>query len=174
MDDIKVSAGPGTQERKHVAVNKDRVRLLVEALESGEYEQATGTLAKVDDTGKIRYCCLGVATLLALQADSTLEPVTGCNKACCRDEEDDPTRWYTEGILSDDVKNWYGFERADPTIDVGPDAPDPLSTDAHRAGDPPNIYSATGCNDTLKLTFPQIAAAFRRTFLDEGSADGGQ
>lgn len=41
--------------------NRETMTELVEALESGEYEQATGRLLRIDPGGKKAFCCLGVA-----------------------------------------------------------------------------------------------------------------
>jgi hypothetical protein len=43
-------------------------KLWVKALRSGEYMQCTGKLAEEDYTGKVSYCCLGVACELAIKA----------------------------------------------------------------------------------------------------------
>lgn len=41
-------------------MNRELVEKWVEALESGKYRQANGTLCEVDKHGRYSYCCLGV------------------------------------------------------------------------------------------------------------------
>ena len=52
-------------------LNKELMTRWIEALESGRYRQGRGVLKRTDDSGHVRYCCLGVL--------QKLEPKLECN-----------------------------------------------------------------------------------------------
>jgi hypothetical protein len=120
-----------------VSVNKERVQLLVDALRSGKYEQ--GRLLLWDDQND-RYCCLGVATRIAIEHGVV---------------PDDRYVWSHTG-LHDEVRKWYGFISGNPPFQG-------LFNDEGKRLD------AIGANDHARLTFPEIADAFEETYLKEGS-----
>lgn len=129
-------------------VNKDRVRLLVDALRSGEYEQGTGVLRTQDDT----YCCVGVGCDVArkngIGIDWTVSPANDLT-------------WRFDGtgtIFSHRLMDWYGFEQRN-AFDGDPEIA-PLG---------PLNYSVTmiGANDTEKWTFEKIADALEKCYLDD-------
>jgi hypothetical protein len=85
-----------------VTVNKERVKLLVDALRSGEFQQAKGTLRTPDE----RYhCCLGVATEVALRNGVVV------------DEKNQGFPWrQTAQIMCAEIYEWYGFESGNPNL----------------------------------------------------------
>ena len=130
-------------------VNGDRVRLLVDALRSGEFEQGRGRLNRDDEL-----CCLGVACVVAQRAGLALRAYTdedgdvhyGRDDDGWKDEED-----YAQ--LPRSVQEWYGFEFNDPELRAAVD------------GEHEDTYQASTLNDDYAYDFAQIADAFERTFL---------
>ena len=86
----------------------------VEALESGDFDQARGTLREKVDGEVIGYCCLGVATDLAVRAGvtSTLLADDEWDCASLDDPEHRHNQWCaargTE-ILAPEVAEWLGL-----------------------------------------------------------------
>lgn len=139
-------------------VNKDRVRLLVDALRSGEYEQGTGVLRTQDDT----YCCVGVGCDVArkngIGIDWTVSPT---NDLASHGDGTGTISWHFDGIgtiFSRRLMDWYGFESRN-AFDGDPEIA-PLG---------PLNYSVTmiGANDTEKWTFEKIADALEKCYLDD-------
>lgn len=161
-------------------VNQDRVQLLIDALESDEFPQTQGKLCTVAKGGTRKWCCLGVGTIVAirngLNIDESLEIGNGTSVA-------GQIRFHDIGmggdssatILTEKVKQWYGFDNADPILTgktviaaVGQYEGRAVThccptCDKRLTG--VDGYSATTCNDTYKMTFAQIAQAFRETFI---------
>lgn len=127
--------------------NKENIRKWVTALRSGEYEQGTGSL---NENGK--KCCLGVAceVMLTEQPDSLQvgEASTGDNEGEFRVTYDGEG-----GYLPHSVMTWLGFDHINPVL--------------MREGPENHPVSATTLNDTLRLTFPEIADAIEKTYLTE-------
>lgn len=123
---------------------KERVKLLVDALRSGKYRQTQYTLSKYDKESRRRkFCCLGVACEVAMQNGVELEYQ--------RHQDGYGSYNNNSSCLPDVVKDWFGFDSFDPKL-----------LDAEG-----NEYYATQLNDTLKLKFGKIADAFERTYLNE-------
>lgn len=127
-----------------MVVNNDRVRLLVDALRSGEYKQGEGSLRR-NLEGNPKFCCLGVACDIAKK--------NGLEIKILGDEEDDNDVFYDEEgeFLPDSVRDWYGFVDMDPIVD----------TELH------GKILATEANDTYELDFPAIAKAFEDEYLND-------
>lgn len=125
-------------------VNRERVKLLVDALRSGEYEQCQGALVRTAKDGSKSYCCLGVATVVALK-----NGVPSYFKV-----EDYERRGFT--VMPYQVSAWCGFPEDNPWLVTAPSG--------QRA-------SAVHLNDCERYPFDQIADAFERTFLSEEAAD---
>lgn len=129
-------------------VNKERVRLLVEALRSGEFEQGEGYLRKGDT-----YCCLGVACKVAMQNGLPLQEEFvdhGFGLYVYR-EAGQVNR---SGYLPGSVYRWYGFDDMDPEIVI------------QGVGGVLSRNTATNFNDR-GFTFNEIADGFERTYLKE-------
>lgn len=83
--------------------NKERVKLLVDALRSEDYRQGRNQLRLND-----RYCCLGVACDIA--AKNGVGHWSG-ESIIVSDYSDESTVQ-----LPDGVRDWFGFRQADPVI----------------------------------------------------------
>lgn len=105
-------------------------RAWVEALRSGNYQQAHGLLCEIDGEGEpVGYCCLGVLCDLAAK---DCAPVTRrLNKEELRVEFDDSI-----GYLPQSVRDWANLNSDDPTVDGKP---------------------LTHWNDSDKLSFSELA-----------------
>lgn len=139
-------------------VNKERLSLWIEALESDEFQQGTGalkTLPRLD--GSAKYCCLGVATEVAIANGLQLnnidqEKIHEYNRSS--GQELNPTDGKNlfeieRAFLPSSVIEWYGLTGGDPEVGRTPTG---ISV------------SATDANDRQCWTFTQIAAALRSTY----------
>lgn len=137
-----------------MSINKDRVRLLVDALRSGDYRQGTNMLRTLDD----KYCCLGVACEVARLNGIGIE--WGMVEPTCSCSDCSALRWQFAGSTESlrlDVAGWYGFPgethvAEDPVIGKLED------------NTPVTMIRA---NDDWRWTFDQIADAVEATFLTE-------
>ena len=128
-----------------ILVNRERVELLCAALESGEYLQGQMCLHVKNQRHDV-WCCLGVAGDVA-----------------ARNGADISRRWdgvmeYIDSsgsVLGPSVRRWYGFADANPSL-LGPDGE---WRTAIRLNDGGEMNAPVG--------FTEIAAAFRRTFLEQ-------
>lgn len=132
-------------------VKKDRVRLLVDALRSGEFRQGEGRLKKADDT----YCCLGVACVVAMRNGLGISEWVRTPDADGSISHDfgDPKGDYSCSTLPHDVMRWYGFDVTAPYLEV----------DTFEARS--RVVSSIWANDVGKWSFSKIADAFERTYL---------
>lgn len=133
-----------------MAVNKERVRLLVDALRSGEFDQGFGSL-KMDG----KYCCLGVACEVAMRNGVVVE---------VSPHMANPRKTRFDGMsdfMPRRVWEWYGFEEGNPAISRNPEH--------HGCGikDCADLTLASSANDDLKWNFSQIADAFEEMYLGE-------
>jgi hypothetical protein len=127
-----------------MTVNKERVELLCQALESGEYQQCQDQLRKPAlFTGDWSYCALGVATRVALDNWQAPQWWTKIE----RDGFDYELWAYAD--LSVEIMEWYGFRNSDPLINLN-DKP----------------VTIAGAND-LGNDFWTIAQALRATYLKD-------
>lgn len=133
-----------------MAVNRERVQLWVEALDSGEFKQTQGCLReeflkvgkdwisasptneRAESEREYRYCCLGVAIQVALRNGLELGPDWG------------------SPVMGWEVVTWYGFDGGDPVIDT-----------FHQA------VSAVDANDVKQYSFNRIADSIRSTYLPD-------
>lgn len=132
--------------------NKERIKLVVDALRSGKFRQGTGRLASYDaKSKKVRYCCLGVACEVARANGLVLgrEPHRNYINGSTHYSYG-PSR--QSGILPHEVMVWLGLEVGDPILTYDDDG---------------HVESATALNDELLLSFRQIADALERTYLTE-------
>lgn len=133
----------------HPDLNHDRVRMLVEALRSDRFEQGHGKLVRVFDLGdgvrQERYCCLGVACVLAVENGVDVE---------VRDSGVTVTFDGQIGYMPRSVSAWYGFggafEHRNPSVDLGNGY----------------VHSLAAMNDR-SYTFTEIADAIEATYLTE-------
>lgn len=128
-------------------INKERLALGIQALESGEFRQGRGSLGRPSEDGD-RYCCLGVLTEVAMRNGC---PVT-------KDFEPYSHVFRYDGntaLLPPLVADWYGFAHNNPCL---------TGTEE----DLTQEWAAANWNDSVfdPKDFAWIAAAFRRTYLD--------
>lgn len=100
----------------------------IEALRSGEYEQAVGTLTyiKPDDSG-FKHCCLGVLCELAVKEGLPIK----------REEVVNSIYYDNDGIsLPDSVMEWAGLTHPNPSV---------------------GAYTAAEWNDCKDRSFTEIA-----------------
>lgn len=161
-------------------VIEQRVQLLVDALESGEFSQGEGRLCSIAADGTRKWCCLGVGMIVAIRNGLDVEE---------RIEKGHFVRFYdgngpdhSATMLTERVAAWYGFASMDPfliseevfaaarhnhtnrNVSGSCDCASCLQVMVAFAPDP-HGYPATTCNDVYRLTFTQIARAFRETYI---------
>lgn len=158
-----------------MAVNKDRVQLLVDALRSDNFHQGRDALEYVDDSGITRNCCLGVACRVAMAngveltaVPSKIDFTTLDNGANAPKVIFASTRTYGSSVnfasqdtygssvnfITPEAIKWFGFDSGDPVIEV-------------KIGGKLISKTATEANDTHSLSFAEIADGFERTYLTE-------
>lgn len=121
-------------------VNKEAIREWVEALESGRYQQTTGTLAQYEENGSVGYCCLGVACDVFKERLNLTQKMAG------------------HRILFDNTVASMPF-----TVSDFLGLPD---TNVHWPG-MNKLVGLTQLNDIYGLTFEEIATILRANFLEE-------
>lgn len=136
-----------------MTIIKERVRLLVDALRSGEYRQGTGALQR---GGK--FCCLGVACevalkngLIVLRDPGDDDDGNGVEYSCPTDGDIPDS---SQGELPRGVVEWFGFDSVDPSLMI------PFEH-THNADE----MLASELNDTYLFDFEQIAQCFEYTYL---------
>lgn len=137
-------------------VNKENMRLFIEALRSGEFAQGRSTLAaKIGEDSQWKYCCLGVACEIAIRNGAVVEVQE--HEITYTDAGHRLYRTYggTSTVLPASVLGWLG---------LGGDQTDPRLLTGHTAE---HTAHATNLNDNQHWTFEQIAEGFERTFLKE-------
>jgi hypothetical protein len=144
------------------------MRTFVRELDSGRFEQTKTALRRVSvgDDGSVqqKYCCLGVATQVALESGmpTTGHQDDGTCEFCTRPDYGGPvphfcsTGIWAWGTLPPQVQAWLGVEEPNPILDFGNG----------------NQLTATFANDNAGMNFSAIATAFARTFLSDPSAWG--
>jgi hypothetical protein len=122
--------------------NKERIKLWVDALRSGEYTQGHGALLRDGN-----YCCLGVACEVAMQNGA---PITKQRYGDTDAYEYGDVMQYSTALLPHTVIEWYGFPSPSPAI---------------RYGD--HLFTALYLNDAVNESFATIADAIENTYLKE-------
>jgi hypothetical protein len=137
--------------------NVERIRLWQAALRSKKFQQAVGglRLADISAPGGYGYCCLGVATIVALES-GTLEFTEEEERLIADNEFFGATHdvWdLADGYLSAPVIRWYGFDVADPEVGYGPECIDHCDNCKGKTAP----VEGARANDDLGWTFDQIA-----------------
>lgn len=131
--------------------DKQNMRLWRDGLLSGEFEQGRGSLRQIE-AGKYKYCCLGVATEIALRNGMVLSELDQklMEKYGFQDV------WACEtAVLSTSVMKWLNIKDVDPVID------------AHDTDLDADVC-ASAANDDLDWNFQRIAAGLTKRYkLDE-------
>lgn len=124
-------------------VNRERVRLWVDALRSGRFEQAEGGLRQ----GK-QFCCLGVACEVAREEGLDLHV-----------QHEGGNGWSYNGEVSTlpiEVVDWLGMRSANPWISIDPGG---------------NRIAATVANDMKHWTFAEIADGLENMYLNDNNKE---
>jgi hypothetical protein len=151
-----------------VQPNKENIRLWVDALRSGEYEQGKNYLLSPD--GKQRYCCLGVACEISgvgswelgprdvelMKEDETWRPYPNFYTIASDDEERYYGTHYANEVLIASVSEWLGLGEEIPYVEI--------STDGEKKKE-----DVATLNDFSGWNFNQIADAIERTYLAESA-----
>jgi hypothetical protein len=140
--------------------------LWVRALRSGDYEQTTGRLTRVDDDGTMRHCCLGVLCELAVKHGVVKrEDETGFGAINYRAVGNEGDRGASYLPLA--VQRWAGLSRTNPrSKEPLPEAKrenDGVDTDNGRVS-VPTTATLGFLNDELGYTFADIAGVVERDF----------
>lgn len=139
---------------RRIGVNRERMKLWIDALRSGGYDQGHGQLRCNGS-----WCCLGVAIDVAMQhgVDVPVETIPDREAHLLAEE----TRGYLydgqSGHLPVQVRDWYGLNERNPMMGF-----DELFT------------SATSANDCAGKTFEEIADALERTYLNENDKEASE
>ena len=167
-----------TEER--IPEQKDRIRLLVAALRSGQWKQGTGNLCAIPpESGPIEefdataqriqqegeLCCLGVACEIAVADGVELERTADGEISRIHYRELATFNGSAEQLPSL-VRDWFGLGFRDPLLLVPVQVVAQLPEDhyLHRRS-PSDMHSASTLNDTCLLTFAEIADCFEYTYL---------
>jgi hypothetical protein len=158
-------------------INRERVKLLVDALRSGEYEQGRSYLRQDDS-----FCCLGVACEVARK--NGLEGNWELSNYGAGIQTFGNREYSSIAVLPAAVIYWYGFDGEDPRLR--------LTSTGHcghsrcrrpssrsRAGRRwrsrrtarPRTMTAAQANDYYKLSFEEIADGFEHTYLEDDDAN---
>lgn len=132
-------------------MNKEKLKLWLDALRSGEYQQGYGRLANIDETGSVGYCCLGVACEVAIKDGLDLLRDVGLRNI-------NYGLAYDSGYLPEEVQQW--LELDDNNVMVEFTDSEGNTRDEHVAF----------LNDTQNWTFEQIADAVEAKYLAEETA----
>lgn len=126
-------------------VNKERMRLWVSALRSGEYAQCRNSIRQFEDHDPTNpsYCCLGVAVKVAHVNGFTMPNYPGQPKAS-------EAECFQSDHLHVDVAEWFGLF---PDNDVMVYTGDPVIGEDDNGTD----QTAIDANDTDYWNFNQIA-----------------
>lgn len=153
-------------------VDTERVRLLVQALRSGQFRQGRESLAQSASSGDM-FCCLGVACEVAMQHGLPLGRFL--------DEAESRYYYYHDRYrddmgLPEPVSDWYGFREGsgNNVANWWVKTPEGLgevvcNVATHNHGDR-NWVSLATLNDCFQLTFEQIADAIEATYLTGGAS----
>jgi hypothetical protein len=142
-----------------LGVNQDHLKLFLDALRSGRFRQAAGSLTEYAGTNKEAHCCLGVATVVAMENGLELRyEDQGMLRYYPSGESDiDPDRLVNCTVLPYAVQQWYGWPCANPLIQV--------QILNGETGEPKLAkYGASIANDELHCDFATIADGFERTY----------
>jgi hypothetical protein len=127
-------------------INRERVKLLVDALRSGEYEQGRSYLRQDDS-----FCCLGVACEVARK--NGLEGNWELSNYGAGIQTFGNREYSSIAMLPAAVIYWYGFDGEDPHLRLT------------------STMTATQANDYYKLSFEEIADGFEHTYLEDDDAN---
>lgn len=139
--------------------NREHIRLWVEALRSGEFEQGSDWL---NSNGKM--CCLGVACEVAIVNGLDLpREVREANWGQPEHVAYGDSSFRTGRTLPKEMKRWLGVDRHDPLVRTDRI----LHHDEWGTTPVGNMVKLSCCNDIYLLDFPTIATLIENTYLEE-------
>ncbi len=165
-----------------MAVNKERVRLFVNALRSGQFKQGNGSLASHNSqTHQDEFCCLGVACEVARNNGLELSRAEYSSYGdghgyVYGDKYGHGEQYFLPGRVID----WFGFNAENPKLILTEQdmqqAPNQDAAHASFANDASGgkLFDATRANDHYQLPFSVIADAFERTYLSAENHDSAE
>jgi len=154
-------------------MNKEKIRLLVDALRSGKYKQARNRLKKTDKQRHPMYCCLGVGCLLAgLEAKPYMRNSVGGKNWMFDD---------SSTFLPERARLFFGFDKSDPKVkyDSHPEIEKAVKRVAKRSGrqytelksiminSSDRTVRLSSLNDNAQMSFKEIATVIEREFLSQ-------
>lgn len=137
--------------------NRTNIRLWVDALRSGKFTQGRGVLY---DRNLGRYCCLGVANVVAFEA--------GDVEACSWQYPTFDHR-YTTGVLNVEMLQWLGIYDENPRLAEIPAEGDCGIENCDYCGPPSTTVwlAASVLNDDKGWPFDRIADAIEAKYLTD-------
>lgn len=138
-----------------MSVNREHMRLWIEALKNWPNEQGKGYLSRIGHDGKQKDCCLGVACQVAMANGLGLSREV--RHPAAPDREDQWIRYAgSEAELPPEVTEWLGI-----------DAHDPICGTRRSEWDEEleMTISCTTANDDEDWTFAEIARHLEKTYL---------
>ena len=171
---------PLSESEAQPSLNLDRVRLWVEALESGNYQQGKQRLCRIEEDGSQKVCCLEVANLLAAADGVPMEPrvVVCCHPLTFHNPtaihapfQERVYMWngssdadeVNRSVMNAATARWLGFDSQNPVVARWRQL---LDSDHGQIG-----VTAMNANDSMDWSFEQIAAAVRFSYLGEKAAN---
>lgn len=146
----------------HKTCNTENMRKFVEALRSGKYQQGQKRLEK-SLNGVTYNCCLGVACRVAMADGLNLTTNVGTGSIY----EGPVTSFELDtAFMPGAVADWLGLDyqtEFDDLSDGNANNPGLLVDDSGEL----KLLSASMLNDSLNLSFSEIADAFERTYLTD-------
>lgn len=140
-------------------MNKENISRWVDALRSGQYEQAQDQLGVENNHGAVSYCCLGVACEVAIANGVVLDRVAENGDIRYNDHDTTLPRAVAEWLgLDSDVEVRVGWDELNSTFAI------PTSEDQAV-----EVLVVSGLNDSHEWNFEDIATAIEFTFMREDS-----
>lgn len=143
------------------AEQQARVEKFCERLESGKDRQGKSVLLRTDRDGNVFMCCLGVATVMAIEDGLQGIEVTE-EEGLYPESEDDKVTYFNNDFetMCLEVQEYYGFPDGNPYVSYRGHAIDAAA-----------LNDGGGVRDPDGADFKTIARAFRETFLESSLTD---
>lgn len=149
-------------------MNPEIKALWIDALRSGDYTQARGTLRETDREGNtVGYCCLGVLTELAVEAGVATRKgrADGSPNTCTYyHSANNPEEWGENSGLLRSVREWAGMEDSSGTLTEEVVATRTYHNGYEEVSVDDSYNSLIGLNDSAGYTFAQIADVIEAQF----------
>ena len=127
--------------------NTENIRLWVDTLRSGRFNQGNSALEITYPNGTVAHCCLGVACRVAMENGLDLPNCQYENSYGNGEKKTAFGRDPNVGYLPIEVRDWFGFSNTDPTIS--------------------DTLTAVEANDEKRYTFNEIAYLIETRYLND-------